>query len=164
MYEDGQLHYLRLDHGRAEEAVERTRRLAHEYPAVPSLRCMLAEACAEAGLEEEARRELHAITDDEAAQLMMNASWSIGMYSLAMACARLGDADRAAELYRSLLRLEPYCHVAFRAASFQGAVARTIGRLAATAGRPQEADRHFRQAIERNERMGALWAFPPRTR
>jgi DNA-binding SARP family transcriptional activator len=156
MYEEGQLHYLRVDHGRAGDAVEGTRRLASEYPAVPSTRCMLAEACAAAGLEEEARRELYAVAADEATQLMMNASWSVGMHSLAMACARVGDADLAAKLYGALLSAEPYCHVAFRGASFRGSVARTLGVLAATAEDAENADRHFRRAIEHNERIGAL--------
>lgn len=87
---------------------------------------------------------------------MMNASWSIGMYSLALACARLGEADLATPLYQALRPLEPYCHVAFRGSAFQGSVARTLGLLAGTAGREQEAERHFRRAIEQNEQMGAL--------
>ncbi len=117
---------------------------------------MLAEACAAAGLEDEARREMRAIAHDEKAQRMMNASWSIGMYSLAMACARLGDADVAERLYGPLRAYEPYCHVAFRAAAFTGSVARTLGVLAATAGRPEQAEGHLARAVEVNERIGAV--------
>jgi DNA-binding SARP family transcriptional activator len=156
MYEVGQLHYLRLEQGRADEVIELTRRLEPVYPAVTSIRCMLAQACAEAGREDEAREYLHSMANDEAALSMMNASWSIGMYSLALACARLGNADLAAQLYDALCPLEPYCHVAFRGSAFQGSVARTLGLLTATAGREQEAERHFRRAIEQNEQMGAL--------
>jgi predicted ATPase len=156
MYEEGQLHYLRLDQGRAEEVLTATRRLSREHPEVPSMRCMLAEACAETGREEEARQEVEAMRD-ASARLRMNASWSIGMYSLAMACGRLGDADLAARLYTELLPLERYCHVSFRAASATGSIARTLGVLAATVGRSEAAERHLRDAIERNERIGALY-------
>jgi hypothetical protein len=157
MYEVGQLHYLWLDHGRAQNSVAIMRRRVRDYPAVPSTRCMLAEAYAEAGLAEDAHRELAAIADDEATLAMMNASWSVGMYSLAMACSRLGDAACADRLYRSLLPMEPYCHVAFRAAAFLGSVSRTLGVLAATGGNADQADEHFRRAIDRNEEIGALW-------
>jgi DNA-binding SARP family transcriptional activator len=156
MYEAGQLCFLRLEQGRAGEVVELMQRVAPLYPAVTSIRCMLAQACAEAGLEDEAREYLQSMTSDEAAQSMMNASWSVGMYALAMACTRLGDTDLAPRLYRALSPLENYCHVAFRGATFQGAVARTLGVLAATAGRHEEAERHLSRAIEQNESMGAL--------
>jgi tetratricopeptide (TPR) repeat protein len=156
MYAPGQLHYLRVDQGRSEEMVDTMRRLVRDYRAIPSLRAMLAETCAESGLEDEARRELRAMADDETAMLMMNASWSIGMYSLSMACSRLGEADIAQRLYEPLLAYEPYCHVAFRASYSTGSVARALGLLAATAGNTEQAERHLARAVEVNEKIGAL--------
>ena len=156
MYEFGQVYFLRLEQGRADEVVELPRSLVPVYPAVPSIRCMLAQACAETGRVDEAREYLLSMANDHDALSMMNASWSVGMYALAMACARLGDADLAPQLYRALRPLEPYCHVAFRGSAFQGSVARTLGVLAATAGHDEEAERHLRRALEQNERMGAL--------
>jgi tetratricopeptide (TPR) repeat protein len=105
------------------------------------------------------------MANDEAARSMMNASWSVGMCSLAMACARLGDADIAIRLYGELRPLEPYYHVAFRGSAFQGSVARTLGVLAATAGQHEEAERHLWRAIDQNELMGALpsWHAPATT-
>jgi tetratricopeptide (TPR) repeat protein len=156
MYEAGQLCFLRFEQGRADEIIELMQRLAPLYPAVTSIPCMLAQACAEADREGEAREYLQSMANDEAARSMMNASWSVGMCSLAMACARLGDADIAIRLYGELRPLEPYYHVAFRGSAFQGSVARTLGVLAATAGQHEEAERHLWRAIDQNELMGAL--------
>jgi hypothetical protein len=36
----------------------------------------------------------------------------------------------------------------------RGSVARYLGLLAATAGRPDQAERHFERALAMNERMG----------
>ena len=156
MYEAGQVCFVRFEQGRADEVIELMERLAPVYPAVTSIHCMLAQACAEAGREAKAREYLESMASDDAARSMMNASWSVGMCSLAMACARLGDAAIATQLYRELRPFEPYYHVAFRGSAFQGSVARTLGVLAATAGHDEQAERHLRRAIEQNERIGAL--------
>jgi predicted Zn-dependent protease len=58
MYEAGQLCFLRFEQGRADEIIELMQRLAPLYPAVTSIPCMLAQACAEADREGEAREYL----------------------------------------------------------------------------------------------------------
>jgi len=70
-------------------------------------------------------------------------------------CASLGD-ERRAELLYGLLA--PYgdrnaLSVPDVAA---GSVARSLGVLAAATGRPEEAARHYEDALAMNERIGAL--------
>ena len=68
--------------------------------------------------------------------------------------ARLRDRDRAAVLYE---QLAPYAHLNPLASGeiAAGSVARYLGMLASTAGRWNDAARHFDDALEVNERMGA---------
>ena len=73
---------------------------------------------------------------------------------LAEVAARLHDHDRAAILYRQLgqySQLNPLASGEIAA----GSVARYLGMLASTTGRWNDAARHFDEALEMNERMGA---------
>src|SRR5262249_4373429 len=73
------------------------------------------------------------------------------LINLASACALLGDAPRAAELYALLA---PSAGQLFAPlAACLGAVDGYLGQLAATMGRWEEAERHFQVALEMNRRM-----------
>ena len=83
-----------------------------------------------------------------------NEEWLLGMTLLADVCAALGDVPRAGRLYELLL---PYrqLHAVVLPEISVGVVARALGKLAATAGRYEQATRHFEAAIQLNEQSGA---------
>jgi len=76
------------------------------------------------------------------------------MTLLADACAALGDVPRAVRLYELLV---PYreLHAVGQPEISLGAIARALGKLAATAGRYEQATRHFEAAIQLNQQSGA---------
>jgi DNA-binding CsgD family transcriptional regulator len=75
---------------------------------------------------------------------------------LAEVCGALGDATRAAVLYRLLLPWRGYNIVMGGGTGCWGASGRFLGILATTKGNWQEAEQHFAEAIAMNERIGAL--------
>lgn len=72
---------------------------------------------------------------------------------------RLRHRAAAEHLYDVLLPYEDLFVVEAIAVRLMGSVAHYLGRLAALAGRPEEAERHLEQAIAAHEAVGAvLWA------
>jgi hypothetical protein len=80
--------------------------------------------------------------------------WLYGMSLLAETCALLGDTDSAPVLYGLLLPWAAF-NVADHPEGFRGSVSRYLGILAATMERFEDAARHFEDALEMNEHMGA---------
>lgn len=68
--------------------------------------------------------------------------------------AALGDVDRAADLYRLLLPYGDRVAASYMEIS-TGAVARYLGLAASTMEHWDDAERHFRNALQMNERVGA---------
>src|SRR5206468_12565927 len=79
----------------------------------------------------------------------------IGMADLAEVCAFLGDACRAATLYRLLLPYNGYTVVIGGGSVCYCAASRYLGMLAATMERWEDAAQHFEAALAMNTRMGA---------
>jgi tetratricopeptide (TPR) repeat protein len=77
------------------------------------------------------------------------------MAALAELASLFGDAERAAELYDLLLPYADRNAVAQLTRTYDGSVQRFLGILATTAGRLDDAVRHFEAAAEKNARMGA---------
>jgi class 3 adenylate cyclase len=67
----------------------------------------------------------------------------------------LGDARRAAALYELMLPNAGQAVVVGVAATCNGSASRSLGQLAATMERWEDAARHFEDALEMNTRMGA---------
>ena len=149
-----QLYLLRREQGRLQEVEELVRDSVVEYPANLVWRCVLAQATAELGLEDESRETLEALASNRFADLPFQESWLTSMSLLAEAAGILGDRSAAALLYEILL---PYAdRVAVSTPEIStGAVARYLGLLAATIGRAEDAERRFVQAMDLNERIGA---------
>jgi len=86
----------------------------------------------------------------------MDGRWIVTVPMLADVVADVADAGCAEVLY-SLLA--PYASLAVAGGSgaiaCEGSASRHLGRLAATCGRLDAAERHFREAITFEERMGA---------
>src|SRR5206468_1689780 len=73
------------------------------------------------------------------------------LMSLADACAELGDAERAEDLYAMMLPYTGMFAVPFLATICLGAVDRGLGTLAAVCRRWDEADTHFTSAAQLEE-------------
>jgi DNA-binding SARP family transcriptional activator len=149
---------LRWQQGRLDGLEEILIRSAEEYPARPMFRCMLARLYADLAREADARRALDDLAADDFATLPRTNEWLFSLGFLADVAEYLGDAARARTLYDLL---SP--HAARNASTSDyistGSVARPLGILASILARWQNAERHFEDALEMNERMGARpWA------
>ncbi len=128
--------------------------LATEYPSRPVFRCALAHLRALQGPTEKARAQLRDLARDDFRALPLDMEWLVGLSLLAEVCALLSEVEAATELYELLF---PWA--AFNAVdtpeAVRGSVSRYLGLLASTVERWDEAARHFDDALEMNERMGA---------
>jgi tetratricopeptide (TPR) repeat protein len=128
--------------------------LAAERPNRPVFRCALAHLHARLGRLAEAERDLTTMAAGGFAALPFDQEWLFGMSLLAETAWLVGDADSAATLYALLL---PWAalNVVDQCEGMRGSLARYLGLLAATTGRPEDAERHFEAALAMNTRTGA---------
>ena len=124
-----------------------------DYPARPFFGCMLAHLHAILGRYEEAERAFAELATDEFVGMPLDAEWLYGMSLLAETDALVGDVDRADELYGLLT---PYAtlNAVNVPEGMRGSMSRYLGLLAATKKAWPDAERHFSDALEANERMG----------
>lgn len=149
---------LRREQDRLDEARDLVWRSAAEYPVFPMFRAMTALIDLELGRTAEAREAFEAAAAHDFAELPWDCEWLFGTTLLAEVASQLGDVSRAATLYRLI---EPYAgfNVVAPAEVSTGSAARSLGLLATTLSRWEEAERHFREAFAMNQRMGARpWA------
>ena len=125
------------------------------YPAIPAWRAALALLLLELGRPEEARAEFEALHDGGFAALPRDANWLICVTLLAEVCGRLGDGERAGELYALLKSYAGRNVVVGRAATCNGSASRLLGILAGVRGEWELAEHHFAAALDLHERMGA---------
>src|SRR5262249_52306028 len=149
-----QLYVLRLAQGRVHEVEELVRRAARDYSTFPIWRCVLANMTAELGSASSARSELEALSVDGFGGLPFDEEWDASLCLLAETAARLGERGHAEALYELLL---PYAdRVAYCYAEISvGPISRSLGILAATTERWDDAERHFKDSLQLNERIGA---------
>jgi tetratricopeptide (TPR) repeat protein len=150
-----QLFVLRWEQGRLAELDDEVRDWANEYRASYLVwRCVLAELDAELGREGKARATFEELAASDFTDLPFNDEWLLGMALLTQTCAFLGDSRRAAVLYERLLPFAETNVVSYIDVTL-GSVQRSLGVLAATMHRFDEATQHFDAALQMNERMGA---------
>jgi class 3 adenylate cyclase/tetratricopeptide (TPR) repeat protein len=144
------IYLVRILQGRVEEAVELIRRL--DVTDVPVFPALFAWACAEADRIEEAKAVLTQARQADFGGLRYDYLWLGTLVFVSRACARLGDAFTAKELYE---RLRPH-HSAFAIgqAVWLGPVAYDLGLLASVLGHYDDADAHFAEAVELHHRVG----------
>ena len=149
-----QLFVLRREQGRLGEVEDLVRRSVAEYPTYPIWRCVGALTAAELGHLSEAREDLDALAAGGFAALPFDEEWIVSVCLLAETATTLGEAEHASALYEMLLPYGDRVATAYPEISI-GAVARYLGLLAAAIERWDDAERHFEQALELNERIGA---------
>jgi class 3 adenylate cyclase/tetratricopeptide (TPR) repeat protein len=146
------IYLVRMLQGRVEEAFELVRHLDGSWTILPVFKALFAWACAEAGRSKEAEAILTQARQANFGGLRYDYLWLITLAFLSRACARLGDASTAEELYE---RLRPH-HSAFATgqAVWLGPVAYDLGLLATLLGRHDDADAHFAEAVDIHRRVG----------
>ncbi len=150
-----QLFALRRDQGRLEEVEPTLRAVYERHPANRSLQTGLTLLLGETGRDDEARRRLDRLAANAFAAIPRDAHDVNALDQAARACHALGDAHRARQLYE---RLSPYASrnvVAGLAYACGGPVAGTLGLLAVTLHRFDDAAAHFDAALAMCRRLGA---------
>ena len=107
----------------------------------------------EIGDIDEARREYDRIASDDFAALPPDWNWLENVATLGEIAHLLNDAGGAATLYEMLLPYKTYNAAMIYFWDFIGAVAYYLGLLATTLERWDDAEEHFRFALERHEFM-----------
>lgn len=110
----------------------------------------------ELGEREAARPLFEDMATDDFAAIPRDGRWPTCLAFLTEICAALGDARRAAILYRLLLPRAGRNLVIGNGSACPGAADRFLGLLAGTMAHWSDAERHFADAIALNERTGAL--------
>ena len=150
-----QLTVIRWLQGRLSELETALIAAVAQLPDVPAFRCSLALLFAEVGRHEEARATINELAPNRFEGLALDGFWLVGITRLGDACCILEEVGHAETIYELLLPFEGRCVVSGGAVSSSGSTTRCLGRLAATLGRWDESERHFKDALEQNERMGA---------
>lgn len=152
----GQTALLRIEQGRLEELLPLVRAGVEMYPQVATWRAVLAFLAAQLGDLDDARTQLEALAPTDFSLVPRDTSWFVLTGLAALACAAVGDARRASDLYAMMAPYrDGFTGVGASLLSL-GHMGRYLGGLAATLGRRREADAHFELAIERNRQMGAM--------
>ena len=138
--------WLRCLQGRADELLSLVPEMLPLYPAMSGMAAaMSAYAAASAGHLDEARAAVARVDPANPAELPRGFYWTSACSALAIACEQLEDADRCAVLYDLML---PYDGQTVSTLTLStGPVSATLGRLAATCGRFDEAEAHFEDAL-----------------
>ncbi len=148
-----QLSILRFYQGRLGELEEMFRGIVEGSPGVGVYRGGLALLLAETGKTEEAKRVLEAMTADGFADLPEDSVWVGAVAILCEACARLQHRDAAADLYK-LFSKHSEGNATIGLAVSLGAIAGYLGQMATLLERWDDAERHFQDALDLNEKMG----------
>ena len=153
LYFGAQMWQLRREQGRGAEVEPAVRNFVDRYPGLPSWRAGLATLYADLGRAVEARREYELVVDS-VESLKRDNLWLCVVALLAETCAFLGDAPRAATLYR-LLRPYPDRAVTIGLPVCLGSVSYYLGLLANTSHDQESAIPHFEAALAQNSAMGS---------
>jgi tetratricopeptide (TPR) repeat protein len=149
-----QMLVVRRQQGRLDEIVETIEGFAERSPELPSWRCGLAYMYSQLDRGAQARHEFEALAHADFRDIPRDTFWLVGLSSLSEVAAFLGDDHRAQLLYKLLLPYADRCVVSF-ALLCQGSVSHSLGLLATTLSRFEDAARHFEQALEMNAQIRA---------
>ena len=146
---------LRREQGRLHEIRSVLSSFLRQQPAEPAWLPGLTLLYLEIGQIEDARREFEKLAAGDFVAVARDGRWYFCMAYLSEVCAALGDAARAATLYRML---QPYAGrnlILGGGLVCCGSADRYLGLLCTTMSRWTEAQNHFEAALAMNSRIGA---------
>ena len=149
------LYLMRREQGRLAEIQGGLETFAARYDRFPAWRAGLAALYAEIDKREDARREFEALARDRFAGLPPDVNQLLALSLLSEACRYLNDRSRAAILYELQLPFADRNVTGLDGIVAVGSASRPLGLLATILERYDDAERHFRDALAMNERMGA---------
>ncbi|MFY9587463.1 MAG: adenylate/guanylate cyclase domain-containing protein [Actinomycetota bacterium] len=150
-----QLMTLREHQGRLLEMQPAIRAYAEQFPDVLAIRAALSYIYAMHERDDDSRAAFEQAAVNDFADIPRDTTWLLTLTMLTQTCARLGDRGRAKILYDLFVPYASRTIVVGPAIACFGSAARYLGILAATIGRRGDAERHFADAVEMNERMHA---------
>jgi tetratricopeptide (TPR) repeat protein len=148
------LFFLRREQGRLAEMEQATREFASSHADIPAIRVGLTFLLAELGRAEEARGLLAAVIADDLGRLH-DRNWPASWFQLARAAFLVDDERTAAELLNPGCVPTERCVMVSLATVCLGSTDLPRAWLHETLGELDAADRHYRDAEERNARIGA---------
>jgi hypothetical protein len=128
--------------------------MVEQYPLLPAWRTGLAYVYAMLDQPDDVRAQLEIIAAHDFDDLPADANWPIAVALVIVACAFVGDAERAGRLYDMLLPYREYFVMSGMPAVSWGSAELFLALAAATTDRWQLADEHFARAMERNAQSG----------
>ncbi len=151
-----QMLLIRRDQFRLIELEAQVKGFAAANPGLPVFRCALANLYKELGRPDEARDLFEDLASDDFSVLPTDSFRLVGLTQLSEVAAFLGHEDGARVLYHAL---EPFAHrhiAIFPTMASLGSCSQYLGLLASTVGRCDDAERHFRDALDENIALGAV--------
>jgi len=146
---------IRRDQGRFGELLAATRQYVEDFPGVSSWRAGLTLILAESGEMEEARSQFDVLAEDRFGSIPRDMLWLCTIAILALACERLGDGERAGELYDLLAPYAGLSVVAGFPVAYLGPADYFLGILAQLRGDAAAAADHLLVAERHNRELGA---------
>ncbi len=160
-YDEGvyglQMYAIRRAQGRLAEVEPMMRAVAATTDPPPLWRPGLAAVYADLGMFDEARSVFAGLVPDRFAAVSRDSVWPASLTFLTETCLALADTEQAAVLYDELIAFRGFNLMAGMTICF-GPADRLLGGLAALLGRPEDAEDHFRIALDLAERSRSpLW-------
>ena len=149
-----QMFTIRREQGRLREIAPMLKQFMNDE-ASAAWRPGLALIYAEIGQRDDASTELKRLGADDFAILPRDSLRQTSLVYLAEVCDYLQDTENAQTLYRLLLPYTELTVVVGAASVCLGATSRFLGQLAATLSKWDDAETHFKHALELNARMNA---------
>jgi tetratricopeptide (TPR) repeat protein len=150
----GRMAQFHREQGRLDDALAAGREFAAQMQGHPLGLARLAQLQAESGDPDAANVALQELAADDFAAVPRDVGWPATLSWLAEVCARLHDPNHAPDLYEQLLPHGGHL-VTIGGPVCLGAADRFLGMLAATLGRLDDAEAHYRTALELEDRMKA---------
>ncbi|HZQ56988.1 MAG TPA: AAA family ATPase [Acidimicrobiales bacterium] len=148
-----QLYAIRYHQGRLAEIEDIVVQGMRESPTIPVYRVAVARILCEVGRHDEVAPLIGTDLTTFLDGLPFDSAW---LGALAQVADTVADTGAVADAERLLARAAPYRHVvAYNVATIEGALARSMGRMAALLGDWDDADGLFADALELHERFGA---------
>ncbi|MBI1818024.1 MAG: AAA family ATPase [Deltaproteobacteria bacterium] len=149
-----QVYLLRSNQGRLAELVDILRGNSDAQPHMPAWRAVLARAYCETDQMEEARAQVDALRAG-GFDYPPDQQWSAIAVALSQVVSDLQDSSAAAVVYERMRPIAKQAEAFAVNLNSQGSYGQFCGMLAACLGRWDDAERHFTDALEMNERFGA---------